>query len=190
MRRARAPLVRPREEQHGDRPTRQHEDGRVQRQLPPAMRPLESVERGTGQGAADAAKGVFQVQHRVNPSVQRRLPVQIKRSEHGLVTAQIARNLLPVIILTMQLNFKILCALSDGLLFFSGARKCRSRLTFLPRQIKSRSSSPASRLSEMTDGPYDASEIRLEASLGYYLSKARNVLAERMDRAVEPLGLT
>jgi DNA-binding MarR family transcriptional regulator len=42
----------------------------------------------------------------------------------------------------------------------------------------------------MSDRPYDANEIRLEASLGYYLSKARNVLAERMDRAVEPLGLT
>jgi DNA-binding MarR family transcriptional regulator len=42
----------------------------------------------------------------------------------------------------------------------------------------------------MSDGPYDAKEIRLEASLGYYLSRARNVLAERMDQAVEPLGLT
>lgn len=42
----------------------------------------------------------------------------------------------------------------------------------------------------MSDGPYDANEIRLEASLSYYLSKARNVLAERMDQAVEPLGLT
>lgn len=42
----------------------------------------------------------------------------------------------------------------------------------------------------MTDGPYHASEISLESSLGYYLSKARNVLAERMDRAVKPLGLT
>ena len=42
----------------------------------------------------------------------------------------------------------------------------------------------------MTDGPYDADEIHLESSLGYYLSKARNVLVERMDRAVKPLGLT
>ncbi|MGH8777647.1 MarR family winged helix-turn-helix transcriptional regulator [Paraburkholderia sp.] len=42
----------------------------------------------------------------------------------------------------------------------------------------------------MTDGPYHASEISPESSLGYYLSKARNVLAERMDRAVKPLGLT
>ena len=42
----------------------------------------------------------------------------------------------------------------------------------------------------MSDGPYDPNEIRLEASLGYYLSRARNVLAERMDQAVEPLGLT
>ena len=42
----------------------------------------------------------------------------------------------------------------------------------------------------MTDGPYDGKETRLEASLGYYLSKARNVLAQRMDRAVGPLGLT
>ena len=36
----------------------------------------------------------------------------------------------------------------------------------------------------MTDGPYKADEIHLESSLGYYLSKARNVLVERMDRAV------
>lgn len=42
----------------------------------------------------------------------------------------------------------------------------------------------------MTDGPDDSKEMRLEASLGYYLSKARNVLAQRMDRAVGPLGLT
>ncbi|MGF6769651.1 DNA-binding MarR family transcriptional regulator [Paraburkholderia sp. GAS199] len=42
----------------------------------------------------------------------------------------------------------------------------------------------------MTDGPYDADEIHLESSLGYYLTKARNVLVERMDRAVKPLGLT
>ncbi|MGF6780533.1 MarR family winged helix-turn-helix transcriptional regulator [Paraburkholderia sp. GAS334] len=42
----------------------------------------------------------------------------------------------------------------------------------------------------MSDGPDDSKEIHLEASLGYYLSKARNVLAQRMDRAVGPLGLT
>ncbi|MFL6685816.1 MAG: MarR family transcriptional regulator, partial [Paraburkholderia graminis] len=42
----------------------------------------------------------------------------------------------------------------------------------------------------MTDGPYKADEIRLDTSLGYYLSKARNVLVERTDRAVKPLGLT
>jgi hypothetical protein len=35
------------------------------------------------------------------------------RSEHDLVTAEIARNSLPVIILTMQLNFKILRVMSD-----------------------------------------------------------------------------
>ena len=34
----------------------------------------------------------------------------------------------------------------------------------------------------MTDGPYKADEIRLESSLGYYLTKARNVLVERMDQ--------
>jgi DNA-binding MarR family transcriptional regulator len=44
--------------------------------------------------------------------------------------------------------------------------------------------------STMTDGPYNADEIHLESSLGYYLTKARNVLVERMDRAVKPLGLT
>lgn len=43
---------------------------------------------------------------------------------------------------------------------------------------------------QMTDGPYKADEIRLDTSLGYYLSKARNVLVERTDRAVKPLGLT
>lgn len=42
----------------------------------------------------------------------------------------------------------------------------------------------------MTEAPYNADEIHLESSLGYYLSKARNVLVERMDRAVKPLGLT
>lgn len=42
----------------------------------------------------------------------------------------------------------------------------------------------------MTEGPYQADEICLESSLGYYLSKARNVLVERTDRAVKPLGLT
>ncbi|MGF6722809.1 DNA-binding MarR family transcriptional regulator [Paraburkholderia sp. GAS41] len=42
----------------------------------------------------------------------------------------------------------------------------------------------------MSDGPYNADEIHLESSLGYYLTKARNVLVERMDRAVQPLGLT
>ncbi|MFM0201149.1 MarR family transcriptional regulator [Paraburkholderia fungorum] len=42
----------------------------------------------------------------------------------------------------------------------------------------------------MTEGPYNADEIHLESSLGYYLTKARNVLVERMDRAVKPLGLT
>ncbi|CAH2806419.1 MAG: Transcriptional regulator, MarR family [uncultured Paraburkholderia sp.] len=42
----------------------------------------------------------------------------------------------------------------------------------------------------MTDGPYKVDEIQLESSLGYYLTKARNVLVERTDRAVKPLGLT
>jgi DNA-binding MarR family transcriptional regulator len=42
----------------------------------------------------------------------------------------------------------------------------------------------------MTDGPYKADEIHLESSLGYYLTKARNVLVERTDRAVKPLGIT
>src|ERR1700683_4507024 len=42
----------------------------------------------------------------------------------------------------------------------------------------------------MIDVPYNADEIHLESSLGYYLTKARNVLVERMDRAVKPLGLT
>jgi DNA-binding MarR family transcriptional regulator len=42
----------------------------------------------------------------------------------------------------------------------------------------------------MTDGPYHADKIDLESSLGYYLTKARNVLMERTDRAVKPLGIT
>jgi DNA-binding MarR family transcriptional regulator len=42
----------------------------------------------------------------------------------------------------------------------------------------------------MADGPYQADEIDLTTSLGYYLTKARNVLVERTDRAVKPLGLT
>jgi DNA-binding MarR family transcriptional regulator len=42
----------------------------------------------------------------------------------------------------------------------------------------------------MTDGPYQPDSIHLESSLGYYLTKARNVLVERTDRAVEHLGLT
>ncbi|WP_179403404.1 MarR family winged helix-turn-helix transcriptional regulator [Burkholderia guangdongensis] len=42
----------------------------------------------------------------------------------------------------------------------------------------------------MTGGLYDPDNIALETSLGYYLSKARQALGERMDRALEPLDLT
>ncbi|HLX02525.1 MAG TPA: MarR family transcriptional regulator, partial [Trinickia sp.] len=42
----------------------------------------------------------------------------------------------------------------------------------------------------MSDDLYDPDEIQLESSLGYYLTKARNVLMDRMDRALEPLDLT
>jgi DNA-binding MarR family transcriptional regulator len=42
----------------------------------------------------------------------------------------------------------------------------------------------------MTNGPYQPESIHLESSLGYFLTKARNVLVERTDRAVEHLGLT
>ncbi|SMG37213.1 MarR family winged helix-turn-helix transcriptional regulator [Paraburkholderia susongensis] len=42
----------------------------------------------------------------------------------------------------------------------------------------------------MADGPYHVDETDLTTSLGYYLTKARNVLVERTDRAVKPLGLT
>jgi DNA-binding MarR family transcriptional regulator len=42
----------------------------------------------------------------------------------------------------------------------------------------------------MTDGPYQPDSIHLESSLGYYLTKARNVLVDRTDRAVAHLGLT
>lgn len=37
---------------------------------------------------------------------------------------------------------------------------------------------------------YDPSTIQLQTSLGYYLAKARNVLAARTDRALGPLDLT
>ncbi|SIT42068.1 Transcriptional regulator, MarR family [Paraburkholderia ribeironis] len=42
----------------------------------------------------------------------------------------------------------------------------------------------------MTESSYKADQCDLTSSLGYYLTKARNVLVERMDRAVKPLGLT
>jgi DNA-binding MarR family transcriptional regulator len=42
----------------------------------------------------------------------------------------------------------------------------------------------------MTNGPYQPESIHLESSLGYFLTKARNVLVERTDRAVGHLGLT
>ncbi|RBL66723.1 MarR family transcriptional regulator, partial [Pseudomonas sp. MWU13-2625] len=42
----------------------------------------------------------------------------------------------------------------------------------------------------MTGGLYDPENIALETSLGYYLSKAKQALVERMDRALEPLDLT
>ncbi|RQS63461.1 MarR family transcriptional regulator [Burkholderia sp. Bp8963] len=42
----------------------------------------------------------------------------------------------------------------------------------------------------MNGGLYDPDDIQLETSLGYYLTKARQALVERMDRALEPLDLT
>ncbi|TKC83508.1 MarR family transcriptional regulator [Trinickia terrae] len=42
----------------------------------------------------------------------------------------------------------------------------------------------------MSDDLYDPDAIQLESSLGYYLTKARNVLMDRMDRALAPLDLT
>ncbi|OXI91674.1 MarR family transcriptional regulator [Burkholderia sp. AU33423] len=42
----------------------------------------------------------------------------------------------------------------------------------------------------MTGSLYDPENIALETSLGYYLSKAKQALVERMDRALEPLDLT
>jgi DNA-binding MarR family transcriptional regulator len=42
----------------------------------------------------------------------------------------------------------------------------------------------------MSENLYDPDEIQLETSLGYYLTKARHVLMERMDRALAPLDLT
>lgn len=42
----------------------------------------------------------------------------------------------------------------------------------------------------MSESPPVTGEIGVKSGLGYFLSTARNVLAARMDRAVEPLGLT
>ncbi|GAB2869207.1 MarR family transcriptional regulator [Paraburkholderia jirisanensis] len=42
----------------------------------------------------------------------------------------------------------------------------------------------------MSDGFYLADGVRPESGIGYYLSKARTALLDRMDRAVKPLGLT
>ncbi|CAN0617508.1 Transcriptional regulator, MarR family [Burkholderia multivorans] len=42
----------------------------------------------------------------------------------------------------------------------------------------------------MNGGLYDPGNIELETSLGYYLSKARQALVERMDHALGPLDLT
>jgi DNA-binding MarR family transcriptional regulator len=42
----------------------------------------------------------------------------------------------------------------------------------------------------MSDGFYLADGVRPESGIGYYLSKARAALIDRMDRAVRPLGLT
>ncbi|ACQ96528.1 MarR family winged helix-turn-helix transcriptional regulator [Burkholderia pseudomallei] len=39
-------------------------------------------------------------------------------------------------------------------------------------------------------GLYDPEHIELESSLGYYLTKARQALVERLDRALGPLELT
>ena len=42
----------------------------------------------------------------------------------------------------------------------------------------------------MTEDPQQPLQSALEGSVGYYLSRARNVLLHRMDAAVGPLGLT
>jgi DNA-binding MarR family transcriptional regulator len=42
----------------------------------------------------------------------------------------------------------------------------------------------------MNDGLYDPENIELETSVGFYLTKARQALLERLDRALEPLDLT
>jgi DNA-binding MarR family transcriptional regulator len=42
----------------------------------------------------------------------------------------------------------------------------------------------------MSDGPYRPEDMNLETSLGYFVSKARNVLVTRMDQAVKPLGIS
>jgi len=42
----------------------------------------------------------------------------------------------------------------------------------------------------MSDSPDDAQSACSDSKLGYFLAKARNVLVQRMDIAVKPLGLT
>jgi DNA-binding MarR family transcriptional regulator len=42
----------------------------------------------------------------------------------------------------------------------------------------------------MNDGLYDPENIELETSVGFYLTKARQALLERLDRALEPFDLT
>ncbi|WP_306715452.1 MarR family winged helix-turn-helix transcriptional regulator [Burkholderia dolosa] len=42
----------------------------------------------------------------------------------------------------------------------------------------------------MDDGLYDPENIELETSVGFYLTKARQALLERLDRALEPFDLT
>jgi hypothetical protein len=111
-------MFHPRKQRNTHRSTRQYEQHGEQRQFPPAMRTLKAAQRGIGQGAAQAAKGVFEVQHGGNPFSHGAIAACRQSVRTWSRVARVARNSLPSIILTMQLNFKILCfARNDDVVF-------------------------------------------------------------------------
>jgi DNA-binding MarR family transcriptional regulator len=58
-------------------------------------------------------------------------------------------------------------------------------------QVRKPDCGPRAASAYMNSEPlYDPSTIQLDASLGYYLTKARNVLVARTDLALKPLDLT
>lgn len=132
-------MLEPSQYRDPHRSTRQHEQRREQRKLPPAARAVEAVQcmqSRTGQGAAKAAEGIFQVQHGRNILGSRRLGGgRKKRSEHRLGWRE-SRNSLLNIILTMQVNFKILCGFARPAVVFR--RLARLSIRFAARSMYSK----------------------------------------------------